>query len=173
MTTVSDDDLLGGSTGTTANGLNSLDNIHTTGDLTEDDMLTIQPAGDDGGDEELATVGVGTSIGHGQETGSIVSELEVLIGKLGTIDGLATGSVSSGKVTTLKHELGDDTVEGTSLIGQAFLVVTTAQGTEVLGGLWDDIGEQFKGDATEGGAVGGEIEENDRVGHDGGGEGFG
>ena len=39
-------------------------------------------------------------------------EGEVLIGKLGAVDGLATSAVVIGEVTTLAHEVGDDTVCG-------------------------------------------------------------
>jgi hypothetical protein len=41
-----------------AGGLESLDNVQglLISDLTEDDVLAIQPSGDDGGDEELRTV---------------------------------------------------------------------------------------------------------------------
>lgn len=40
-------------------------------------------------------VRVGAGVGHGQQTGAVVGQLEVLIGKLLAVDGLATG--------TLKH----------------------------------------------------------------------
>lgn len=36
---------------------------------------------------------VGSGIGHGQEEGAVVAALEVLIGKLLTVDGLATGAL--------------------------------------------------------------------------------
>lgn len=48
-------------------------------------------------------------------------ELEVLIRKLLSVDGLATSSVSVGEVTTLDHELLDDTVEGRALVAIALL----------------------------------------------------
>lgn len=47
--------------------------------MAEDDVLAIQPAGGDGGDEELGAIGVGTSVGHGQDTRAGVLESEVLI----------------------------------------------------------------------------------------------
>lgn len=34
-------------------GLDTLDNVHTLDDLAEDDVLAVQPGGDNGGDEEL------------------------------------------------------------------------------------------------------------------------
>ena len=46
---------------------------------TEDDVSTVEPRGDDGGDEELGAVGVLASVGHGEDTGLGVLEPEVLI----------------------------------------------------------------------------------------------
>jgi hypothetical protein len=73
-------------------------------------------------------VRVGASVGHGQEEGTVVLELEVLIGELLAIDRFSSGAlylsarcpslcriektyVAAGEVTTLKHELGDHAVE--------------------------------------------------------------
>jgi len=87
------------------------------GDLAEDDVAAIEPRGDNGGDEELRAVAatvkarlirypfaiedfptVGHSrvlagVGHGEEAGPVVPELEVLIGELLAIDGLATSAL--------------------------------------------------------------------------------
>lgn len=52
-------------------------------------------------DEELRAIGVGSSIGHGQDARSSVLEGEVLIFKLVAIDGLSTGSVVVGEVAAL------------------------------------------------------------------------
>jgi len=41
------------------------------------------------GDEELRAVGVGAGVGHGQETGFGVSQLEVLVRKFLAVDGLS------------------------------------------------------------------------------------
>ena len=62
-------------------------------DLAKDDVLPVKPAGDNGGDEELATVGVRAGVGHGKKVGLLVRELEVLVGKLFTVDGFAAGSL--------------------------------------------------------------------------------
>jgi len=87
--------------------------------------------------------------------------LEVLVGELVTVDGLATGTlfnrhslavepqgkqltkgrvggvayVVAGEVTTLEHELGDHTVEAGVLVTLA--LGQLAELTEVLGGLRD------------------------------------
>lgn len=167
MTAISNDDLLGGSTRAASKGFDSLDNVHALLDLSKDGVLTIQPAADNGGDEELGSIGVGSSIGHRQETWGGVLQLEVLIGKLVAIDGLATGTVSSSEISSLQHELGDDAMEGTSLVGELLGVVTDTEGTEVFGGLGNDVGIELEDDAAEGGAVGGEVEEDGGVGHGG------
>lgn len=95
-------------------------------DLAEDDVAAIQPGGGDGGDEELGAVAVdinvskvgqkmgrgskigrgssgetadlrvGTSVGHGEQEGLLVLLLEVLIGKLLAVDGLATSALYNG-----------------------------------------------------------------------------
>lgn len=82
-------------------------------------------------------VRVGASVGHGQQTRAGVLDLEVLVGELLAVDGLATSAVATGEVTTLEHELGDDTVEGRALVAEA--LSTGAQLLEVLGGLGNDV----------------------------------
>ncbi len=109
-------------------------------------MLAIEPGSGNGGDEELAAVGVracegegvresflgrvearshrkrraiatnGTSVGHVKEKRHFVLLLEIFVSKLLAIDGLTAGAVSAGEVTTLEHELGDDAVEGGALV---------------------------------------------------------
>lgn len=44
------------------------------------------PCGNCCADEELRTVGVGASVGHGQSAGLHVSQVKVLVGKLVPID---------------------------------------------------------------------------------------
>jgi len=83
--------------------LDGLDNVQggLIRDLSKDNVLIIEPAGYNGGNEELRTVGVWSSIGHGEEAWLGVLPEEVLIGELLTVDGLATSSVSAGEVTSL------------------------------------------------------------------------
>lgn len=60
------------------------------------------PGGVSSANEELGTVGVGSSVGHGQSAQAPMLQGEVLISKLVAIDGLATSSVVVGEITTLK-----------------------------------------------------------------------
>lgn len=62
------------------------------------------PASLGGANEELRAVGVGSSVGHGQNSLSLVLQGEVLIRKLIAIDGLPTGSIMVGEVSTLQHQ---------------------------------------------------------------------
>jgi hypothetical protein len=97
-----------------------------------------------------------------------VLELEVLIGELLTVDGTTTGTllksevsqlhftnhrrrthVAAGEVTTLEHELGNDTVESRALVALASLGV--AKLAEVAGGLGDITLEEVEVDASSDG----------------------
>ena len=66
-----------------------LDDVHALDDLSEDDVLAVEPGGLDGADKELAAVGVGAGVGHGEDSGSGVLQLEVLVLKLVAVDGLS------------------------------------------------------------------------------------
>ena len=50
--------------------------------------------------------------------------------------------IATGEVTTLEHELGDDTVELGARIAEALLA--RAESTEVLGRLRDDVVEELE-----------------------------
>jgi hypothetical protein len=67
----------------------------------QDKMPHIEPCSLDSGDEELRAIGSGTSISHGENARTSMLQLEVLILKLVTVDGLATSSVTIGEVSTL------------------------------------------------------------------------
>jgi len=132
-------------------------------DLAEDDVLTIQPLGLGGAEEELRPVGVGSSVGHGQDTRAGVLEGEVLVLELVAVDGLAPGAVARGEVTTLAHEVGDDPVEGGALEPEALL--PGAEGAEVLRGLGHHVSAQLHDDLAHRGTVGGDVEEDPNGGH--------
>lgn len=52
----------------------------------------------------LRTVGITTSVGHRDNTRASVAKFEALILKLGSIDGLSSSSVSSGKITLMNKD---------------------------------------------------------------------
>lgn len=162
FTGVGNGDLGSGLAGLGAFLLNCLDNVHAVNDFAEDNVLAVEPRGDDSSDEELRAVCVGSGVGHGQESRLGVLKVEVLVGKLGAVDRLATGTVTGGEVTTLQHELGDNTVERRPLVTEAGS--TGAQVTEVLGGLGHYIVVELEGDAAERLAILGKVKEY--VGHD-------
>ena len=120
------------------NTLNIVNNIHTLKDLTEDNVLAVQPGGDNSGNEELGTVGVLTGVSHGQKTWLAVLQSEVLVGKTLTIDGLTTSTVASGEVTTLDHEVRNDTVENRVQVAHLW-VSGNGQLVEVLNSLWNNL----------------------------------
>ena len=74
-------------------------------------MLAVQPGCLGGSDKELRTVRAGTGVGHAQQTGLSMLELKVLVGKLGTVDGLSPRTVAIGKISALTHEVGNDAVK--------------------------------------------------------------
>ena len=50
----------------------------------------------------LRSVGTGSGVGHGQNPGAGVLQVEVLVGEVPAVDGLAPGAVVVGEVTTLE-----------------------------------------------------------------------
>ncbi|KAF1769647.1 hypothetical protein GCK72_001464 [Caenorhabditis remanei] len=96
--------------------LDLADNIHSFQNLSENNVASIKPWGLDSGDEELGSIGVSSSVGHGQPSGSVVLQLEVLVSELFSVDRTSSGSVSAGEISSLNHEVFDDTVEFASWV---------------------------------------------------------
>lgn len=170
LAAVSDDAGLVGAAGLGAALLESLDDVHALDDLAKDAVLAIEPWAWDSGDEELAAVRVRTSVGHGEHARNGVLLLEVLISELGAVDGLTTSAVASGEVTTLDHEVWDDTMELAALVvkwlaGLADALLASAKAAEVLGSLRDDIREELENDPASGLATDGDVEEDPRTAH--------
>ncbi len=74
------------------------------------------------------------------------------------------------EVTTLEHELGDNSVEDGSLevqglAGLAHSLLASAESSEVLGSLGDSVGVQLHDDTTGGLVVHGDVKEDLGVGH--------
>lgn len=157
------------------------DNIHALDNFAEHNMLLIQPGGKINGintchilnskcsrlilpgsfsctDEKLWSIGIGPSIGHGQDTRSSMFQLEVFISKLLPINGFASSTIMAGEVPTLilekkrvlcnlkpclkglpslkcakiylAHETGNDAMKYGPLV--AITLLSSAQSTEIL-----------------------------------------
>jgi len=144
-------------------GFQLLNDIHALHNTAKHDVLVVQPAGLNSGDEELASIGVGSSISHGHDTRASVLQCEVLISELAAIDGLATSAVVVGEVSTLAHEVGDDTVENAAFVAKALLA--SAKGAEVFSGLGNNVAPQLNHDPAGGLAVDGHIKVHARKTH--------
>jgi hypothetical protein len=66
-------------------------------------VLSIEPLGLDGTQEELTSVGSWSGVGHRKDTGSSVLKLKVLVLELVAVDGFSTSSVVVGEVSSLTN----------------------------------------------------------------------
>jgi len=132
--------------------LHLLEHAHALHHFAEHNVLPVQMRRLHRRDEKLAAVGVFARVGHGQESWTIVPQLEVLILELLTVNALTAGAVMSGEITALTHEVFDDPVEGTAFVVKwltrlCHSLVTSAKSAEVLGGSWHDVVEELKDDS--------------------------
>ena len=72
-------------------------------------------------DTENQKWGNAYSLGHGECARSGVLELEILVGELLAVDGLASGAVAVGEVAALDHEVLDDAVKLRALVAEPLL----------------------------------------------------
>jgi len=157
LATISNDDLCRSFSWLGSIGFDLLDNFHAFNNWTENNMLSIQPRRFGGTQEKLRTVGVGTSIGHGEDSWAGMLQLKVFIFELVSVDWFSTSSVVVCEVTTLTHEVGDDPVEWRSLESETLLSGTET--TEVFCCLWDNIWSQLHHNPSNGLPIGGNIKE--------------
>lgn len=146
-----------------SSSFNLADNVHAFNNTAKNDVLAIQPRSLGSAEEELASVGVGASIGHGEDTWTGVLQGEVFILKLVAIDGLSTSAIVVREVTTLAHELGDDTVERGSL--EAKTTLAGAESAEIFSSARHYVGTQLHDDSSAVDIVDGNIKKAFRVGH--------
>lgn len=170
MTRIGDHNRLRGLAGARSNLLDVLHNIQSLDNLTEHDVLPVEPLSLGSADEELRSVGSGTGVCHGQDSWTGVLLDEVLVSELGTVDRFSSGAVPGGEVTSLTHEVRDHTVKGGSLEVERLATTTdsflaSAESTEILSGSGGDIGIKLEDDASSGLAADGHVEENLRVCH--------
>lgn len=99
---------------------NGFHHIHALNHGAKDNVLAVQPGCLNGGEKELGAVGARACVGHAEQSGSCVAQLEVLVGKGSTVDRLTPSAVACGKVATLTHEVRNHAVEAAALIVQGF-----------------------------------------------------
>lgn len=178
-----DDSLAGTIASVGRQSLNFTDNLHARQNLSENDVSSVQPWCGFGGEEELRSVGVLTSVGHAQPSSSVVLQLEVLIGKAFAVDGsawkikkkycilmeillfgvfyinLTSSSVATSEVTTLDHEILNDSVETAALVAFANHGLF-GQLLKVFNGLWYSSSKQTNHYATSWSSTDCDIEED-------------
>jgi len=111
-------------------------------------VLPIQPISFFRANEKLRTVRVGSGVSHGKDSGLRMFQGKVFISEFFSVNGFSSGSISPCEVAALKHKLGDDAVELTTLISESLLA--GAEGAKVLRRLGHDIGEKHKLDTLDG-----------------------
>jgi hypothetical protein len=134
LSAVGNDDFLSSGSALATNFLDVSDNIHAFANLAKNDVFSVQPRSNSGRNKKLATVGVWSAVGHGQQTWSNVLSDEVLVGKFLAVNRFSAGSVLSGEVTALAHKSWNYSMEWTAFVAHAFFA--GAKRSEVFYGLW-------------------------------------
>lgn len=94
-------------------------------------MFSIQPIGLLGRDEKLTRVGILSRIGRTEHPGLTVLVDKVFIGKVGPIDASLTCAITLDKVSTLNHEILNDTMERAVLVPRGLFVYQEFTGTQL------------------------------------------
>jgi len=84
-------------------------------------MLVIEPRGEVGGDEELRSIGVGTSVCHGQRASFLVLFFKILVIEFSPPDRVSASTVTVGEIASLQHESRNDTVEFAAFVTKSLL----------------------------------------------------
>ena len=93
-----------------------LHNLHAINHMPENRMSSIQVPRRGQRDEELASIGVGPSVRHAEDSGCGVGELgDDFVGESAAVDGGAAAA-GAGGVAGLDHEVADDAVAGDGVV---------------------------------------------------------
>jgi len=136
---------------------NLLHNLNPLGNLSKNSMLPIQPRCLRGTNEELTSIGIGSSIRHAHRSNSTVSNIKVLIIESSPIDTFPPRSIEIRHVTPLAHESWNDPMENTSLVTKASLA--GAELLEIFSGFGYDGSVETHFDSTGWGSTDGYVEE--------------
>lgn len=94
---------------------------------------------------------------------------EILVGEFGPVDGLSTGTITGGEVTSLTHEIRYDAVEDRAFVMERLATATEsflpgAECTEVIGGERSGVGVKFHDDTSDRFVSDGHVEEDFGIG---------
>lgn len=94
-------------------------------------MLPIQPICLGTTDEELASIRVGSRVGHGQHTRLFVFVQKIFIVKGGSVNTQFSCSVMIDKISTLNHEIFHDSVKRRFFVACGLLILEKLAGAKL------------------------------------------
>ena len=130
-----DDYFFGGTTWACSYSLYFLHNILSLIHLSEDNMFSVKPRCFSCSDKELAAVCVWSSISHRQAV-RLMLKNKVLILKFRSVDGLSSSAVEVSEISSLDHEIRNDSMENTGLISRTKL-------GKVFSSLWYSLSKKI------------------------------
>ena len=120
---------------------NGIDHFKPAYHFAENRMPAVEPGGGGVGDEELAAIGPGPCIGHGEQALAVVDErIDEFIGKAVP----RAARAGAGGVAALDHEIFDHAVEAEAVVVALPFVVFADEGVGALG-QGDEIGHGNRG----------------------------
>ena len=136
-----------------------VDVFNSFGDTTKHHVLSVQMRRPSQRDEELTAICVCSIVGHAEQALSGVPQERLLVLEFAPhiamlrpgVDGFTASAIVLGKITALNNKVGDNPMEGTSLVKQrlarrsADTLLTGAQRSKILRGQWDQIRIQLNG----------------------------
>ena len=134
--------LFGCLSGLRSNSLKGFGHTHTLRYSSEDNMFAIEPAGVCSGDEELTSIGVGSSVCHWNAE-RFMLEHKVFVLESVSVDRLATCSITSCEITSLDHEVRNDSVERTACILTS-RIIAFAKSDKVFDCFRDNSSKEIK-----------------------------
>lgn len=130
------------------NIFNLLEHQHTVDDLTEYNVLSVQKVTRSTGDEKLTAVSVFPTIRHRKHPRRRVLHYEIFVGELGaTVNTARTGPISVNEISTLDHEILNDSMEGAALVARGYAILAIlacAELAEIFRSFRRHIGEELE-----------------------------
>ena len=108
-------------------------------------MPSVEPVSVSSCDEELTSIGVLSSVCHGQAE-RFMRKFEVFVVKFTSIDGYSSGSITTCEVSSLDHKVRNDSVEFAAFEGESEIIlndISFAERNKVFDSLWNFIAEHI------------------------------